>query len=238
MLPFLGREIPIIDDAVRGKGLRHRGAQGHAGPRPQRLRDRPAARADADDGHRRRRPDERGGGPFAGLDRFEAREAVLKSLEEQGLLVKIGEAHRTPRPVPPLRHGHRAAPLPAVVREDGAAGRAGARGLSKTATVPLHSGTLGQDLPELDGEHPRLVHLAPALVGAPHPGLVLRRLRQERTWPATSARRLPEVRRRGAFTPGPGRARHLVLVVALAVSARSAGRRTRPRSATSIRPTF
>ena len=30
------------------------------------------------------------------------------------------------------------------------------------------------DLPELDGEHPRLVDLAPALVGAPHPGLVLR----------------------------------------------------------------
>ena len=31
-------------------------------------------------------------------------------------------------------------------------------------------------------QHPRLVHLAPALVGPPHPGLVLRRLRRGRRW--------------------------------------------------------
>ena len=36
----------------------------------------------------------------------------------------------------------------------------------------LHPEELGEDLLRLDGEHPALVHLAPALVGPPHPGLV------------------------------------------------------------------
>ena len=36
-----------------------------------------------------------------------------------------------------------------------------------------------KDLLRLDGEHPRLVHLAPALVGPSHPGVVLRRLRRD-----------------------------------------------------------
>ena len=40
--------------------------------------------------------------------------------------------------------------------------------------APLPSRLLVQDLPALDGEHPRLVHLAPALVGTPHSGLVRR----------------------------------------------------------------
>ena len=39
--------------------------------------------------------------------------------------------------------------------------------------------TLQQSLPELDGKYPRLVHLAPALVGTSHPRLVLRRLRPD-----------------------------------------------------------
>ena len=34
---------------------------------------------------------------------------------------------------------------------------------------------LDEGLPALDDEHPRLVHLAPAVVGASHPGVVLRR---------------------------------------------------------------
>ena len=38
-------------------------------------------------------------------------------------------------------------------------------------------GPLGESVPALDDQHPRLVHLAPALVGTPHPGLVLRRQR-------------------------------------------------------------
>jgi hypothetical protein len=36
---------------------------------------------------------------------------------------------------------------------------------------------LGEHLRALADEHPRLVHKPPALVGAPHPGVVLRPLR-------------------------------------------------------------
>ena len=48
--------------------------------------------------------------------------------------------------------------------------------------------TLHEDVHELAGEHPRLVHLAPDLVGPSHPGLVLRALR----------RQIPSPRRRSA----------------------------------------
>ena len=122
---------------------------------------------------------------------------------------------------------------------------------------------LGEDLFRLDGEHPALVHLAPALVGPPHPGVVRpeaerRRLRLRR---ARDVRRriggggaggrrkaLPPRRGGDAVEPGSGgllgggiqersaaprdtplarrgRARHLVLLGALAVlDARLAGR--------------
>ena len=40
----------------------------------------------------------------------------------------------------------------------------------KTKFVPE---TLDQDVHALDDQHPRLVHLAPAVVGPSHPGLVL-----------------------------------------------------------------
>ena len=39
---------------------------------------------------------------------------------------------------------------------------------------------LGEDLFRLDGEHPALVHLAPALVGPSHPGLVRTAIRTVR----------------------------------------------------------
>ena len=54
---------------VREDGLRHRRAQGDAGPRPQRLRDRPPARARGADGDRVRRPDDRGRRRVRGADR-------------------------------------------------------------------------------------------------------------------------------------------------------------------------
>ena len=94
-------------------------------------------------------------------------------------------------------------------------------------------------------QHPRLVHLAPALVGPPHPGVVLR----GRAAAAASTRRrattrrrprVPEVRRRRARA-GRGRARHLVLVGAVAVldarlARRDAGAR-RPSTRTSVMET-
>ena len=43
--------------------------------------------------------------------------------------------------------------------------------------LTLHPGTSGRRLRQLARGHPRLVHLAAALVGPPHPGVVLRRTR-------------------------------------------------------------
>ena len=99
--------------------------------------------------------------------------------------------------------------------------------------APLHPRAAGRGLRPVDGGHPRLVHLAPALVGPPDPGLVLRASaaaapRVSRDRPA----RLSRLRRPGA--PGRGRARHLVLLLAGAVLAASAGPTGRRTSRASI----
>ena len=60
------------------------------------------------------------------------------------------------------------------------------------ATVKLRSRALGQHLQPVDEEHPGLVHLAPALVGPPDPGLVRRRAAT-----STSARSEDEARAQG-----------------------------------------
>ena len=84
--------------------------QDHAGPRPQRLRGLdPPPRADRDHQHpAARRLAQRRGGPYAGLDRFEARARVVADLEAQGLLpavedreVEIGHSDRSKTPVEP-----------------------------------------------------------------------------------------------------------------------------------------
>ena len=69
-------------------------------------------------------------------------------------------------------------------------------------------------LPRVDAQHPAVVRLAPALVGTPAAGLVLRRVRRDRRR-RVAARALPRRPRRAA--PGRGRPRHLVLVGAVAV---------------------
>ena len=71
----------------------------------------------------------------------------------------------------PQRRADRAVPDRPVVRERQGAGRAGDRQRARRAHRHRPE-ELGEDLFRLDGEHPALVHLAPALVGPPHPGLV------------------------------------------------------------------
>jgi valyl-tRNA synthetase len=110
-------------------------------------------------------------GRFAGLDRFEARKAVVAAMEAEGFLVKV-EPHRHSVPfsdrgkvpVEPLLstqwlRAHRPAggPLPRRPRSPGA---------------PLCARALEQGLPRLAHGHPRLVHQPPTLVGPPHSGLV------------------------------------------------------------------
>ena len=92
------------------------------------------------------------------------------------------------------------------------------RGGRATGERQVRARALDQDLQPLAGEHPGLVHLAPALVGPPDPGLVRRRgqrLRRAQTKP----RRAPGTASRGniALRAGPRRARHLVLLGAVAV---------------------
>ena len=63
--------------------------------------------------------------------------------------------------------------------------------------VRFHPEGQAARLPRLDGEHPAVVHLAPALVGSPAAGLVLRRLRGDLRR-AHAARALRRVRRTAA----------------------------------------
>jgi valyl-tRNA synthetase len=110
---------------------------------------------------------------------------------------------------------------------------------------------LGKDLFRMDGEHPALVHLAPALVGPSDPGLVragrqgvrrrdrgrgrrqrARLLRRAGRHHAEQAREMALELRSAIHHARRGRARHLVLLGAVAVlDARLAGRDAGARSA-------
>ena len=188
--------------------LRHRRGEGDAGARPERLRDRPPPRpADADD-HGRARRDHRARavrrpGPDGGAVR-----------DRRG--AARGRPHRRREaPVQPfgralleVRHRHRAAPVVAVVRpgRDAREGRGGRR--ARRARRP-RAGVHDAALLPVGRQPARLVHQPPAVVGPPDPGLVL----------AGRRRRLLRSGRDAAvgLDAGRGRARHLVLVRAVAV---------------------
>ena len=163
-------------------------------------------------------------GRFAGLTVEEAREGGRRGAREGGADLQAEPYTHT---VPfSHRSGERIEPLISLqwFMRDGRAGAAGDRG-RHVGEGAVPSRALGQGLPRLAREHPALVHLAPALVGPPAAGLVLRRVRRDlrRAGGARALRRL-----RGPAAPGRGRARHLVLVGAVAVrDARLAGRHDR-----------
>ena len=157
-----------------------------------------------------------GYGEFTGMDRDEARAAVVAWFEEHGLLDHIDD-HR------PLRHAllplRQAALEPwlseqwfvAVDTPQGAGDRCGdatarSRSIRERWTQTYH---------DVDGEPQGLVHLAPAVVGPPHPGVLLRGLRVGRRLHGRRAR-VPEVRF-DPRPPGRGRAGHLVLEPAVDV---------------------
>ena len=173
VLPLLGRELPIVADERVDPELRHRRAQDHAGPRPDRLRHRPRPRAADHPGHRPRRPHHRRGRALRGPrhrrgPRARGRRPAggRRAREGRGLHPQRGHLR-------PLRHPHRAAHLAAVVHAHGRAQGAGHRGRARRPRA-LRARALGPGLRRLDGEPAALVHLAPALVGPSAPGLVLR----------------------------------------------------------------
>ena len=111
-------------------------------------------------------------GPYAGLDRYEARKRVLEDLREQGFLVgekdytiAIGKCDRCGTVVEPRLSTQwfvKIAPLAQPRNRGRRAGRNHDR-----------SGELQTDLSELDAQHLRLVHLAATVVGTPNSGVAL-----------------------------------------------------------------
>ena len=92
---------------------------------------------------------------------------------------------------------------------------------------PVRARRMAVDVPALDQQHPGLVHLAPALVGPPDPGVVRRggqRLRRAQRGGRARAGARETRPRAGVVRAGRRRARHLVLVGAVVpLDARLAG---------------
>ena len=114
------------------------------------------------------------GGSYEGQDRFEARKTFTAALDAAGHLVKVeehpnkvGRSERTGAIIEPRLSMQWFVAMeelakPALDRGDG-------------RHHPIPPCQIQKQLPELDGERQGLVHLSPALVGTPHPCLVLRR---------------------------------------------------------------
>ena len=118
----------------------------------------------------------------------------------------------------PLERRHRAVPhRPMVCRRQDLGEARHRRGEARPHRVRAQE--LGEHLLPLDGEHPALVHLAPALVGPPDPGLVRARRQGLRRRGRGASRRARQgrVRQERRAHPRRGRARHLVLLGAVAV---------------------
>ncbi len=106
-----------------------------------------------------------------GLDRFEARKRIVGLMAAEGRLEKIEpHAHTVP-------HGDRSDAVIEPWLTD--QWYVDAKTLAQPALAAVREGKnrlrpeeLGEDLFRLAGEHPALVHLAPALVGPPDSGLV------------------------------------------------------------------
>jgi valyl-tRNA synthetase len=105
-------------------------------------------------------------GPFEGLDRFEARPAVVAALREQGRIVAEVRPY-----LHAVGHDGRTAAVPAVVRPGRPAGPCGGR-RGAGRPHPAASAGDGGPLLQLGRRHARLVHQPAAVVGPPDPGLV------------------------------------------------------------------
>ena len=145
-------------------------------------------------------------GEFEGMTALEAREAVVAELRAEGRIARtepyvhnVPFSHRS-------RRADRAADLAPVVHAHGRARRAGARAGARRAAADQARGP-APALRGVAGEHPPLVHLAPAVVGPPDPRLLPRR----------GDLRGPRAARGRGLGARPRRARHLVLEPAVAV---------------------
>ena len=116
---------------------------------------------------------EAAGEDFDGMDRMEARKAVVEELTEQGLLLKtedyvhnVGYSQRSHVPIEPYLSEQWFLKYPSVEPSTKAV---------EEGRIDVPSRALEQDLLALDAEPAGLVHQPPALVGAPGAGVVSRR---------------------------------------------------------------
>ncbi len=125
---------------------------------------------------------------YAGLDRFAARKQMVADLQEQGFLVEI-KAHtlmtpkgdRTGSVIEPMLTSQWFVAMSAT--PNGGEPDSEFKGLSladkaksrRQRRGALYPRKLGQHLQPMDEQHPRLVHLAPTVVGASNPCMVRQR---------------------------------------------------------------
>ncbi len=213
-MPILGRKIPIIaDEAVEREfgGGALKVTPGHD-PTDFQIGERhglpvisildEAARINEN------------GGPYAGLDRYEARKKLWEDMRQAGLVLKeepytltVPRSQRGGEIVEPMVSTQwfvRIQPLADAALQ-----------AVRDWAHPHRARALHQSLLQLAGKHPGLVHLPPALVGSPHPGLVLRRLRRDDCCSPGSNPLRPLQQR--PHPARPGCARHLVLLRSLAL---------------------
>ena len=130
---------------------------------------------------------EEAGERFAGLDRRRGAGGGGRGAARGGPAARRGALRPLGPLLAPLRRADRAADLAAVVLPHGRAG-APAIEVGRARRGADNAAAVEARLPRLDARDPALVRLAPALVGAPDPGLVLRPLRGD----LSSPRRPPE----------------------------------------------
>ena len=174
---------------IFGSGKGQRRGQDHAGARFQRLRSRQTPSSARRQHHDCRGSDQpRGQRGLPRRPRIDARTAgdgrrrawpgSLHGAQAGGRDDGGRRLSRKSRAAParrsawrPRRRADRTVPHRSVVRQCRRTGQAGDR-IGQGRAHQLCAEELGEDLFRLDGEHPALVHLAPAVVGTPDPCMV------------------------------------------------------------------
>ena len=111
---------------------------------------------------------------YQGLDRYDARKKIIADLEAQGLLVRNQAAQADGAARRPHPRGDRADAHRPVVRERWKASPSSGLEVVADGEVKFVPENWTTRLQPVAGEHPGLVHLAPAVVGPPHPRVVRR----------------------------------------------------------------
>ena len=117
------------------------------------------------------------GEAYESLDRFECRRETVAGHGDERFGDQDGAVSDARASIAAGRRDHRASRIRAVVLQDGHHGGAGTRGV-RVRRARHRPAAVREDLPRLAHGHPRLVHLAAALVGTQDPGVLRARERR------------------------------------------------------------